>query len=322
MAVPTWATVNITATPVQVTVGGDVVDTDEIVISYEIVASSNDVRAFAFDVTVQDPCGDPCSDAHIVGINEADLNVDYWVYPGSIDINEAGEVNDVGTPIADPCFVPVDTQGGLGTAGITIEMASLYVGESNAPATSGVLLKFVVDDNCLVKMSKNVSRGGVVMEGGGVPSGGTAIFVDTTVNMYNGTDIGRWRLAGRPKCWCRFKGGRQCRGDVDGKGQGIGKNRWVSTHDTEVYRTAYNKTTASFPPGKTWADTTVRDLNPGCTAAVCDVLLVCADTDHGGAGLGQKKRVYVNDTPPFRLQAFGGNYNKTVLAQDCPPGSP
>ncbi len=321
LSVPASAVVNIIATTTQVEVGGDIVDTDEIVISYEVVSEPNLVRAFAFDITVQDPCGDPAADAHIVGVNEAELNVDYWVYPGSIDINEAGEVNDVGTPVADPCQLPSDTQLGLGTAGITIEMGSLYVGEG-APPTSGVLLKVIVDDNCLLKMSDNVSRGAVVMEGVGAKV--STNYTGASSAMYNGTDIVQWRLVGKPKCWARFyKGdGRQCHGNADGIGQGLGKNRWVSTNDTAIYRAAYNKTTANFPVGQTWADTTVLDVDPNAIAAIKKVLLVCADTAHDGQGLGSKKRVYTNDTPPFRLQAFGGNYNLTTLAQDCPPGSP
>ncbi|MHC4911447.1 MAG: hypothetical protein ACYTE5_00370, partial [Planctomycetota bacterium] len=62
LTVPAWAVVNITATATQVTVGGDVVDTDEVVITYEVVGEANLVRAFAFDITVQDPCGDPAAD--------------------------------------------------------------------------------------------------------------------------------------------------------------------------------------------------------------------------------------------------------------------
>jgi hypothetical protein len=211
VTVPAWAAVNITATTTQVTVNSVLVDTDEIVITYENT-EVNDIRAFAFDITVQDPCGDPAADAHIVAVNEGELNVDYWVYPGSIDINESGAVNDVGTFVADPCQLPSDTQGGLGTAGITVEMGSLYVGESNAPATSGVLLKLYVDDNCLVKMSDNVSRGGVVMEG--VGSKVAPNYSGTSNSMYTATDIAYWRSVGKPKCFCRYKGGRQCKGDA------------------------------------------------------------------------------------------------------------
>jgi hypothetical protein len=240
LAAPAWAVVNIIATTEQVVVNGTPVDTDTVVITYEVVGEANPVRAFAFDVTVQDPCGDPGADAHIVDINEAELNVDYWVYPGSIDINEAGEVNDVGTPIADPCGpVPIDTQPGLGSAGITVEMGSLYVGAPNAPPTSGVLLKFYVDDNCLVNISENVSRGGVVMEG--VASKVTTIWPVASVTMYTGTDIAYWRSVGKPKCFCRFKGGRQCKGDAssDRDGNALFGFWYVGASDLNVLTPNY-----------------------------------------------------------------------------------
>jgi hypothetical protein len=201
-------------------------------------------------------------------------------------------------------------------------MGSLYVGAPNAPATSGVLCRLIVDDNCLVQMEDNVSRGAVVMEG--VGSKVTTNYTGTSNAMYNGTDIAQWRLIGRPKCWCRYyKGdGRQCHGNADGVGQGLGKNKWVFTYDTEIYRAAYNLTTANFPGGQDWGNTTVEDVDPGATAAIKKVLLICADTAHDGQGLGSKKRVLTNDTPPFRSVALGGYYNTTAVPQDCPPGSP
>ncbi len=323
LSVPALATVTITGTIETATVGGDVVDTGAIIISYVLNSASDPcVRAFALDITVQDPCGDPAADAHIVGVNEAELNVDYWVYPGSIDINEAGEVNDFGTPIADPCQLPSDTQGGLGTTGVTIEMGSLYVG-GGAPPTSGVLMKLYVDDNCLVNMSENVSRGGVVEEGVGAKASHVILPPVGPLVLYNGTDIAQWRAVGKPMCWTRsYAGdGRQCHGNTNGAGQGLGKNKWVFTHDTEVYRAAYNKTTTDFTP-ETWGTATVADIDAGATAAIKNVLLICADTAHDGQGLGQKKRVFTDDTPPFRIVGLGGYYNTTSVPQDCPPGSP
>ncbi len=297
LVVPAWAVVNITATTTQVTVGGDVVDTDEIVISYEVSGEPNLVRAFAFDITVQDPCGDPAADAHILDINEAELNVDYWVYPGSIDINSAGAVNDVGTPVADPCQLPSDTKGGLGTNAITIEMGSLYVGEANAPATSGVLLKLYVDDNCLLKMADNISRGAVVMEG--VGSKVTTNYTGTSNNMYNGTDIAQWRLVGRPKCWCRYKGGRQCRGDVDGLTEPFGKG-FVPIGLVD-YGLMTDTSTWSKPVG-----------TPGVN--------ICADIDHAQEPFGKGfVRVGLVD---YSVMTSTDNWSKPSVPADCPPGSP
>ena len=237
LAVPASAAVNIAAVPVQVDIAGDMCDTDEVMITYEVVADPC-VRAFAIDITVAPQDGEPDGNCAplIVDINELDLNVDYWVYPGSIDINEAGEVNDVGTPIADPCQLPSDTEGGLGTNGVTIEMGSLYVGEG-APPTSGVLLKLIVDDNCKIEMAENVSRGGVVMEGVGAKT--TVNFTPGSATLYTYADAAEWRRVGQPKCWCRFRNPRQCLGDADGKSQGR-NNYWVSTDDQDLVNTAWN----------------------------------------------------------------------------------
>jgi hypothetical protein len=274
------------------------VDTDEIVITYENT-EPNAVRAFAFDITVQDPCGDPNADAHIIDINEGELNVDYWVYPGSIDINEAGAVNDVGTPIGDPCQLPSDTQGGLGTAGITVEMGSLYVGEVNAPASSGVLLKLYVDDNCLVKMADNVSRGAIVLEGVGSKAQGN--YSGASCAMYTHTDIAQWRYVGRPKCWCRFRGGRQCHGDADGRGQGKSNNIWVSTWDAQVFNAGKNLT---YP--NVIGQTIV-------TAGGDTVPWVCADYDHAGAGKAGDIAISVPDAGIFNTYK-----NLTTTPPDCP----
>jgi hypothetical protein len=298
LVVPAWAVINITATTTQVEVNTEMVDTDEVVITY-VNTEADPVRAFAFDITVQDPCGDPNADAKIVDINEGALNVDYWVYPGSIDINEAGAVNDVGTPIGDPLQLPSDTQPGLDSAGITVEMGSLYVGEGNAPPSSGVLLKLYVDDNCLVKMADNVSRGAIVLEGVGSKAQGN--YTGTGVGMYTHTDIAKWRAVGKPKCWCRYKGGRQCHGDADGRMQGKSNNVAVSTWDAEVFNAAKNLTYAQI------AGQTVT------TAGGNTLPLVCADYDHLGSGKAGDVAVSVPDASIFNTYK-----NLTTTPSDCP----
>jgi hypothetical protein len=293
VAVPAWAAVNIVATTETVLVNGTPADTDTVVITYANTEANN-VRAFAFDITVQDPCGDPNADAKIVDINTASLNVDYWVYPGSIDINEAGEVNDVGTPVADPCQLPSDTQGGLNTAGITVEMGSLYVGAANEPASSGVLLKLVVDDNCLLKMADNVSRGAVVLEGVGAKA--PAVYTGTSVTMYTGPSIADWRLCGKPKCWCRYRGGRQCHGDADGLPYGK-LGYWVSVPEAAVFNLGNSKPLSDIA---------------GVVEPTSGIPLICGDTDHIPYG----KLLYRISVP--EATAFN-TYNSTAtVPQDCP----
>ena len=129
-----------------------------VAIYYDSNTSGPLPRAFALDVTVDT--------GHIIQ-SLSNLSLDYWVYPGSIDINDAGEVNDVGTPVADPCDLPTDTQPGLGNSGITLEMGSLYVGSANAPDPCALLLKVMVDEgnDCNLCLAGNVGRGKAVLEG-------------------------------------------------------------------------------------------------------------------------------------------------------------
>jgi len=133
------------------------------------------VRAFGLDVTV--------SAGKISGM--WNFNPKYNIYPGSIDINDAtGLVDDSGSPIGDPCQYPGVTQGGIGTQGVTVEMASLYVGGPNAPAAQGVLFKFAVCWSCNVTISQNAARGGVVMEDNAAvtviaPGNGAAVYAVT-----------------------------------------------------------------------------------------------------------------------------------------------
>ena len=129
------------------------------VISYDATTETDFVRAFALDITAS-------NDVNIVAYDSADAN--YWVYPGTIDINDAGGVNDVGTPIA-PNGSP-GALGGLGTNGITIEMGALFeAGVDDPPAAEGVLLRIQLDpaatadaaDVCVVG---NAMRGNIVMK--------------------------------------------------------------------------------------------------------------------------------------------------------------
>jgi hypothetical protein len=95
------------------------------------------------------------------------LNSKFWVYPGSIDINETtGQVDANGSPVAVPDgnYPGRELEGPPDGNGMTIEMGSLYVGAPNAPASSGLLLTFVVDANCTITISGNTARGTVVNE--------------------------------------------------------------------------------------------------------------------------------------------------------------
>ena len=301
LVVPAWAAVQVNCDVVQALVNSEWISTDRVIISYEVTGGDPCVRAFALDVAIEKPVGDPNSEATFVDVGE--VSADYWVYPGSIDINEAGEVNDVGTPIADICDLPSDTLPGLGSDGVTIEMGSLYVGAANAPDPCGTLIELIVDDDCNVIVTENFSRGGVVSEG-------AASKADKQLPPPAKVKIAplekeQWRKVGKPKCWCPFKGGRQCHGDIDNRGEGKASNVWVYTWDSAVFRAAYGKTEAQLG----------LPNNPATivTGGGDTVELICADLDHAGEGKAGDIRVYTGDSPIFRPY-----YGLTTTAPDCP----
>jgi hypothetical protein len=122
---------------------------------YFVDNTCEQLRAVGLDITAD-------SGAVITAVN--DVNPAYWVYPGSIDINESGVIEGYGSAVADVCEYPTGTLPGLNSYGTTVEMGSLYSGDANAPDDSGVLLTLTVDSECTVTVTNNERRGGVVLE--------------------------------------------------------------------------------------------------------------------------------------------------------------
>ena len=269
LVVPAWAAVQVNCTVVQKLVNGQWVDTDRVIISYEVSGGDPCVRAFALDAELTDFNS---STPIVEDINDAALSADYWVYPGSIDINEAGAVNDVGTPIADICDLPGDTLPGLGSDGVTIEMGSLYVGAANAPDPCGTLIELIVDDDCNVIISENFSRGGVVSEGA-ASKADPCLPNEKSVRIApkNAATAAQWRAVGKPKCWLKFYNARQCHGDADGSKQTIFKY-WVASNDQLVVNAAWQTNYANLLDG----NGNMKTINVGGK----NVPLICADFDH------------------------------------------
>ena len=274
-----WAVVNITCTV------GTGTDSNLVAVKYAVLGEPNKVRAFALDITVDNR-------AKIKSIS--DLNWKYWVYPGSIVINN-GEVNDVGSPVCDPNYP--GTLGGLDTNGITIEMGALYypAGDNspNAPLLSGTLLKFRVDKDCNVVVAENTVRGGVVL---------TNPSVDPTVNITGCsivTCIGcfpctystysDWIKLGMPMCWCGtvgyLKWPYQCDGDIDN---------------------------APYGPYRIYSDDLIILANNWKKRITDPTLNPCADITHKAYG---PYRVYADD-----LSVLATNWKKkpSQLPGNCP----
>jgi hypothetical protein len=192
LTVPAMATVEVRCAQVS--------DTNQVIVTYD-VDDGNNFRAFGIEISVD-------NGASISGIDVNDA--DYWVFPGSIDINEAGGVNDVGSAIAEQ-----DSNSFI------LEMGSLYkVGSdedhNTVPPTSGSLCSFMVSSDCNVAIANDAARGGVVMEDIDktfAPGYVSLIGCQVTGCFPSGhADYQAWLDAGAPSCWCYT---RQCHGDVD-----------------------------------------------------------------------------------------------------------
>lgn len=281
------------------------------VVSIKYETDGEKVRAFALDVTVSNGTIDAIFDYH-VGESTA-ANPGYGVFPGSfgryITVDpHTGEVVswDVNqyTPVADPYSVAA--LGGLGTNGITIEMAALYYppgdDSPNAPPNSGTLCKIRVSETCRGVICENATRGGVVLTDPTiVPT------VDGTRAQWpappppiphdcfptNNSAFSDWVAVGKPECWCPPPrgSGYQCDGDADGKTSGFPFSYRVFIGDLALIAENWRKKIDD------------PTLNP------------CADIDHKDSGFPFKYRVFTND-----LAILVRNWKKTdaELTGDCP----
>lgn len=226
IAAPAFAAVDVNCT----------CDGNEVTVSY-VNTEPNHVRAFALDI-ILDVAG-----ANILSVYGYDANVDdYYVYPGSIDVNaDNNNIDDFGSLVANASKYPSGTYAGPPDSNaMTIEMASLYYptgGSSpNAPADSNVLFKFKVytPENANVTVQQNVKRGGIVMEDGNSPSSVNFSGCQVTVDCFpsDHPDYNTWVSVGKPDCWCYP---RQCHGDTDNQKAGTAKGGYFYVGAADLY---------------------------------------------------------------------------------------
>lgn len=238
LTAPAWARVDITC---------EQTDYNEVTVSYTVTGEPNKVRAFALDITLD-------NDVNITDVNTS-ANLEYTIFPGSVSIS-GGEVTDEGEAVADPCDYPPDTQPGLGSSGVTIEMGALWSppndGADDAPPDSNVLLKFYVEawsavTSCTVTITENEARGGVVLTNPDEdPDVNAPDFTVREPNCLVGGNAGPaeysdWVSWNYPDCWC-YK--YQCRGDADGKQEY--STYWVLMVDLDALAVAIGKTDAQL----------------------------------------------------------------------------
>jgi len=237
--VPAWATVTITCQQVGTT--------NDVLVSYAVTGEVHPVRAFALDITVNNGV-----------ISAVDDNISTWytIYPGSIVIVN-GEVVKDGNAVADPCDLPGDTKGGIGTSGITVEMGALYSppDDANGPPLTGNLLKFtntVASGNTTVTIVENQSRGGVFLTDPNlnptVTAPGCIILRECFPACH--PKYAEWVTVGRPNCWCAPYL-RQCHGDSDNVKEGNTKNGYYYAHfaDLTLLQAGWNVKEPPLGPG-------------------------------------------------------------------------
>jgi hypothetical protein len=220
LAAPVWATINVNCTVLDL--GSDPNYTVEV--SYTVTGGdSNLPRAFGITIDVN-------NGAAVSGIDVNDT--DYYIFPGSIDINDSnGAVNGWGSAIVDYNSNP--------NGGFTLEMGSLYAtgdpyGHETAPPSSGTLCTFDVSKECVVSLSRDTDRGGVVMEDGAdyATLNGCTVAYDNCFPLGH-TDWAQYDAMGRPNCWCYP---RQCHGDADGikNSEFMKLDHWVGLPDLQI----------------------------------------------------------------------------------------
>lgn len=251
LATPAMAAVRIIAEP-----QGDLT-----AIKYE--TDGEKVRAFALDIAVDA--------GEIIGISDfmrgesTAANPGYGIFPANfgryivVDPN-SGEVadwdTDEYTPVADPC--DPGALGGIGTAGITVEMGALYYPTSddspNAPPNSGTLFTLMLSEDAKLSVALNEVRGGVVLTDLAAAaevdlSAANQMAVTGSTNLLAKThpDYAEWVAVGKPACWTLP---RQCHGDADGLAQTDSNgSHYVGQADLDILLAAFEVKEPPFGPG-------------------------------------------------------------------------
>lgn len=113
--------------------------------------------AFALDITVDGGAVITKVYDYKTGDSTA-VSPGFGIFPRTMQFNQGGDIENWGTPDV----------AGLGTSKVTLEMASRYNGDANAPPVKGRLCRIIVDtrgaSSVNVKTAQNTNGGGVVLE--------------------------------------------------------------------------------------------------------------------------------------------------------------
>lgn len=123
--------------------------------------------AFALDITVNNGATIDAISDYVVGDSTID-EPGYGIFPRSVLFDDSGRIIDWGFPDVEADGNTAEVQPGLGTNGVTIEMATRYSGTENAPLKNDILFKLDINNNGAavvnVNIAPNIAGGGVVLE--------------------------------------------------------------------------------------------------------------------------------------------------------------
>jgi len=286
-------------------------------ISYD-ATDAGVVRAFSMDLTVSAGTITAISGYDAEGAAAGTtIPVGYSIYMSSIDFGtDPNNVDAWGDPVADA--LDPDALGGLGTAGITVEMGSLYDMDAAVPDTpplTGDLFTITVSEDCDLTIEDTVqkgTRGGIVLEdesGAMLVSSGCSISGPTECFPNTGdyaAQYASWTTLGKPDCWCAAPSGSgyQCHGDADGAEEGAFIKYRVYNADLGlVLNSNWRLKTSDWDPTDPLG-AIPGNLNP------------CADIDHKEEGAFIKYRVYNADLA--RVLNMNWRAKTADLPQNCP----
>ena len=212
--------------------GGGLVQVSYAVLYEDGLDPSARARGFAFNINASNGClitaiSDYDAEGEPVPADKDMIPIKYSVYMGSIQFNtqDPNYVTDFGDPIAPSDHIPPypETEGGLNTTGITVEMGSLYPEGGTQPPASGDLFKIQLTDptaagSCVLTITGNDARGQAVLEDGSpaniyAPDGCEVTFACYIEGNQRGSagcnagtitaaNVTAWINAGKPDAWC------------------------------------------------------------------------------------------------------------------------
>ena len=310
LAAPAMATVTVTARHIGLPIKTGV-DCTTCEVNY-VCSTGENIRAFALDIAVDNGFTiDSIKDFNRGESNKPpNTGRGYGIFPGKF----RDTINPTSPNWVDPNYNPIAPVGdpnaatGLGTGKITVEMGSLYLGDNNAPPSSGVLFRFNVSTgnrtgvDCNLTITANNTRRIVDSNGNKITPvlvGGKVSFTDCFpcwgcfASQYN-----EYLACFKPKCWCGTylepadaNWRSQCWGDADGKKQELAGYRVYTSDYTRMTRAWQKKATV---------------LRAGMGV---DGNLMCADFDHKPQELA-KYRVYTSD---YTRLVAGWQKKETVI---------